>query len=163
MSRIIDNVIAYKILRMLVTPFDKTDAYKLGIIDAKGKVLKKPKDLETEKEKESYDYLHRLVFNLKRLINKLPGGENYTKNLVAAYFLIRESYETYNTHEVEERFHILRETLTTNNLILVEEEIIVKRFLEDIANVTTGIANPELPLFKKKSTRKIKSFIIKRK
>lgn len=163
MSRIIDNVIAYKILHMLVTPFDKTDAYKLGIIDAKGKVLKKPKDLVTEKEKDAYDYLHRLVFNLKRLINKLPGGETYTKNLVAAYFLIRESYETYNTHNVESRFHTLRETLTTNNMILVEEEIIVKRFLEDIANVTTGIANPELPLFKKKNTKKVKSFIIKRK
>lgn len=163
MSRIIDNVIAYKILHMLVTPFDKTDAYKLGIIDAKGKVLKKPKDLVTEKEKDAYDYLHRLVFNLKRLINKLPGGETYTKNLVAAYFLIRESYETYNTHNVESRFHTLRETLTTNNMILVEEEIIVKRFLEDIANVASGIANPELPLFKKKNTKKVKSFIIKRK
>ena len=163
MSRVIDNVIAYKILHMLVTPFVKTDAYALGIIDAKGKVLKKPKDVVTEKEKESYDYLHRLVFNLKRLINKLPGGEAYTKNLVAAYFLIRESYETYNTHNVESRFHNLRETLTNNNINLVEEEIIVKRFLEDIANTTAGIANPSLPLFKKKNTKKVKSFILTRK
>lgn len=162
MSRTVDNLIALRILSMLVKPFNKTDAYKLGIIDASGKVLKHAKDLKTEQEKDSYDYLHRLVFNIKRLLNKLPGGDTYTKNLVAAYFLIRESYETYNTHDVEERFKKLVETVNKNNLILVEEEIIVNRFLEDIANVTTGIANPELPLIKKKKPKKVSSYIIKR-
>ena len=162
MSRTVDNLIALRILSMLVKPFNKTDAYKLGIIDASGKVLKHAKDLKTEQEKDSYDYLHRLVFNIKRLLNKLPGGDTYTKNLVAAYFLIRESYETYNTHDAEERFKKLVETVNKNNLILVEEEIILNRFFEDIANVTTGIANPELPLIKKKKPKKVSSFIIKR-
>lgn len=161
MSRTVDNLIALRILSMLVTPFNKSEAFKLGIINASGKVLKQTKELVTDKEKDSYDYLHRLVFNLKRLLNKLPGGDTYTKNLVAAYFLIRESYETYNTHDVESRFITIVESIKT--VSMVEEEIIVNRFLEDIANVTTGIANPELPLFKKKSTKKVKSFIIKRK
>ena len=31
---------AYQFLTKLTTPFDKTDAYRLGIIDEKGKVLK---------------------------------------------------------------------------------------------------------------------------
>ena len=45
------------------------DAYKLGIIDKNGKVLRKAKNVETFKEKEAYTILHRFVFNLKRLIN----------------------------------------------------------------------------------------------
>ena len=39
MSRIIDALVAYRILKLLVTPWKKTMAYKLGIIDDKGKVL----------------------------------------------------------------------------------------------------------------------------
>lgn len=158
MSRIVDNLIAYKILSMLVTPFDKTDAFRLGIIDASGKVLKLSKDLKTEEEKTAYDYLHRLVFNLKRLLNKLPGGDNLTKNLVAAYFLVKESYETYNTIDIDERFYTLMETINDKDIILVEEEIIVKRFVEDEGmpvNNTTGIANPLLPLKKKKKVKPI--------
>lgn len=157
-SRIVDNLIAYRILSMLVTPFDKTDAFRLGIIDANGKVLKLSKDLRTDEEKSSYDYLHRLVFNLKRLINKLPGGDTYTKNLVAAYFLVKESYETYNTIDIDERFHTLMETINDKDIILVEEEIIVKRFMEEEGlpvNNTTGIANPILPLKKKKKVKPI--------
>lgn len=160
MSRIVDNLIAYKILSMLVTPFEKTDAFNLGIIDASGKVLKISKDLKTDDEKSAYDYLHRLVFNLKRLLNKLPGGENITKNLVAAYFLVKESYENYNTIDVEDRFYALLETINDSDIILVEEEIIVKRFLDEDegglpTNNTTGIANPILPLVKKKLKRKV--------
>ena len=160
MSRIVDNLIAYKILSMLVTPFDRTNAFKLGIIDASGKVLKIGKDLKTDDEKSAYDYLHRLVFNLKRLLNKLPGGENITKNLVAAYFLVKESYENYNTVDVEDRFYALLETINDSDIILVEEEIIVKRFLDEEegglpTNNTTGIANPILPLVKKKLKRKV--------
>jgi len=158
MSRIIDNVLAYKILRMLITPFIKTPAFRLGIIDARGKILKHSKDLTTAEEKDAYNYLNRLVFNLKRLINKLPGGENYLKSLVAALFLIKESYETYNTTNIEMRFNELVEAINTNDISLIEETIIVQRFLEDgaIANVTgAGIANPELPLSVKKKPNKI--------
>jgi hypothetical protein len=159
MSRIVDNLIAYRILSMLVTPFDKSDAFKLGIIDSSGKVLRISKDLKSEEEKYSYDYLHRLVFNLKRLINKLPGGDNYTKNLVAAYFLVKESYETYNTIDIDYRFHTLMENINEKGIILVEEEVIVTRFMEEEGlpvNNTTGISNPILPLVKKKTKKKVK-------
>ena len=39
MSRVIDALVAYRVLKLLVTPFNKTKAFALGIIDAKGKVL----------------------------------------------------------------------------------------------------------------------------
>ena len=63
----LDNLLAFRILYMLVTPFEKTDAYKFGIIDKDGNALKKSKDLKTSKEKDSYTNLTRLVFSLKQI------------------------------------------------------------------------------------------------
>ena len=50
MSRVIDAVIAYRVLKLLVTPFDKTKAFELGIIDDKGKVLIKSRNIETAEQ-----------------------------------------------------------------------------------------------------------------
>ena len=73
---VIDTYIVYKIISILVKDWDEQDAYKLGIIDNKGKVLKKAKELDTSKEKAAYTVLVRFVFNLKRLLNKVPGGRS---------------------------------------------------------------------------------------
>ena len=50
-TRAIDLLIAYRVIKMLVTPFNKQPAYQYGIIDDKGKVLKKFLSLKTTKEK----------------------------------------------------------------------------------------------------------------
>ena len=39
MGKFVDSIIAYRILKLLVTPFEDTEAYKLGIIDNKGKEI----------------------------------------------------------------------------------------------------------------------------
>ena len=57
----------YQFIRLLVTPFNKTDAFKQGIIDKDGKYLKKQKDLLTTDEKKASTLFHRLVFNIKKL------------------------------------------------------------------------------------------------
>lgn len=72
MSRVVDNLIAFRMLYMLVTPFDQTDAFKFGIIDKEGVALKKSKDLKTTAEKDSYTNLHRLVFSLRDCLVKYP-------------------------------------------------------------------------------------------
>ena len=59
MGRFVDSLIAYRILKLLVTPFDKTDAYKLGIIDAKGKELKRMQELNSVNERDAYTLLKR--------------------------------------------------------------------------------------------------------
>ena len=69
-SPAIDAFITFRFLKLLVTPFDKTEAYKLGIIDERGKVLKKYRSLERVEERRAYTILHRLVFNIKKLIEK---------------------------------------------------------------------------------------------
>tara|TARA_R110002153_G_scaffold209146_1_gene361643 strand:- start:229 stop:783 length:555 start_codon:yes stop_codon:yes gene_type:complete len=71
MSRVIDAVIAYRVIKLLVTPFNKTNAFKLGIIDEKGKVLKKSRDISDPKERNAYTLLIRFVFNLKRILSKV--------------------------------------------------------------------------------------------
>ena len=78
MSRVIDGLIAYRILKLLVTPFNKTKAFELGIIDEKGQVLIKSKDWrnafpagERAKARKHYTLLIRFVFNLKRLLSKV--------------------------------------------------------------------------------------------
>lgn len=132
MSRLVDNLLAFRILTMLVQPFEQTDAYRLGIIDASGKNLKKTTSLKTSEEKDAYTYLHRLVFNLKKIINKFPGDESKTKNLVAALFLVKEYYQSSNktTSLMEERYAKIVDILN-KDVTLVEEEIIVNKFLNE--------------------------------
>ena len=42
--RIIDTLIVFRILKMLTTPFNKQQAFKLGFIDKNGKRIKKIKN-----------------------------------------------------------------------------------------------------------------------
>jgi hypothetical protein len=139
MSRVIDNIVAYRILKMLITPFGETEAYHLGIIDIHGKALRKVSSLTTEAEKDAYTYLHRLVFSLKKILNKLPGGESKLKSLVAALWLVKEQYETGkgSTAMLEEKFAQLLKMMD-NRVSLVEEEIIVKKFLEEDGGAVGG-------------------------
>jgi hypothetical protein len=157
MSRIVDNLVAYRILSMLVTQFEDTPAYKLGIIDKTGKNLKKTSTLKTSEERNAYSYLHRLVFNMKKIINKIPGGENKLKSLIAALFLVKEYYEngSRTTSLMEERYIKIMEVLK-NNVTLVEEEIIVNKFLseEGIANVTGAAVSTDQPKIDSKNIKK---------
>jgi len=93
MGRFVDSFITYRILQLLVTPFDQTPAYKLGIIDKKGKELKSMDQLNTVQERDAYTLLHRLVYRLKKIIEKVPIENKKLLSLAAAYSLIRENYE----------------------------------------------------------------------
>ena len=123
-TRYIDNLIALRILHMLVTPFEDTPAYQMGLVDKNGKKVRDPK---TEQEKDSYDYLTKLVFNMKKIINKLPGGENKIKNLVAALYLIKESYRTNIEYVSEEEWY----KIVHSDVILVEESIQYEMYCEE--------------------------------
>jgi hypothetical protein len=150
---------------MFVTPFDKTPAYRLGIIDEKGKILRKMADLRTDEERNAYTYLHRLVFNLKRILNKLPGGESKLKNIVAAFFLIKECYEKNDTTALlEEKYMVILQKLEEQNITLVEEELFVEEFLmlneDGPANVTGAGVSTDIPVAKMKSGRRYAAFVV---
>lgn len=171
MSRLVDNLIAYRILSMLVVPFTDTKAYKLGIIDKNGKNLRKTSTLKTSEERDSYNYLNRLVFNMKKIINKLPGGDSKLKNIIAALFLIREYYESGNrtTSLMEEKYLRILHKLE-NGVCLVEEEITVLKFLElgvideeVVANVTGVNVSTDTPAPLKKNISKYKQMARRKK
>lgn len=173
-----DNLIALKVLYMLVQPFNRTEAYRLGVIDADGKLLVKTRD-QTKEQKDAYNYLDRLVFNLKRLIGKLPGGKSLFASFVAALYLIRE--EKMTTAQIEERFNEILSKITEQNATLVEESLIVEEFLEmytedgavagipgngqvgapasgSPANVTGSKVSTDIPTIRKKKPRKFARF-----
>ena len=80
-------------MKILVTPFDKQEAFKYGIIDKKGKVLRKWSTIIKPQEKKSYTILHRFIFNLKRILQKAGLGGKLGTFAVALATLIREHQE----------------------------------------------------------------------
>ena len=90
-SRGADLYFVFRFLRLLTMKYEKTAAYKLGIIDKKGKPLKRSSELESVDEKAAYTMLHRLVFKIRRLIEKVPIiGKSILLNYAAALFLLKE-------------------------------------------------------------------------
>ena len=86
-TRAADTFYAFRFLRLLTTPWQKMGAYKLGLIDAQGNILRKA---ETSEERSKYNVFHKLVFNVKRLLNKLPFGKTTIASYLAALYLIKE-------------------------------------------------------------------------
>ena len=99
MGRAIDLFVTYRFLKLLTTPFEKTDAFKFGIIDEKGNRIKKPKsslpavDLNTTEMKNSYTILHKLVFNIKKIFGKVPGLRTKVGTYAAALFLLKDTFK----------------------------------------------------------------------
>jgi hypothetical protein len=120
MGRAIDLLITYRVIKMLVTPFEKQEAYKYGIIDKDGKVLRKAKELKTSKEKDAYTLLHRFVFNLKRLIGLVPGGKSKLGSYAAALGLLLREQKDINAIELERSLY---KHLVDNNLIAYEDDL----------------------------------------
>lgn len=84
-----DLYFTFRFLKLLTTPWTETEAYKLGLIDDNGKRLKSKK-IQSSEEKDAYTSFMRVVFNMKRLIQKLPGGSSKIASYASALLLIRE-------------------------------------------------------------------------
>ena len=104
MGRAIDLFVTYRFIKLLVTPFEKTEAFKLGIIDKDGNRVippkpkvgvwnKTPKPLRTSEEKNAYTVLHKLVFNIKKLFGKVPGLRTKLGTYAAALFLLKDTFK----------------------------------------------------------------------
>tara|TARA_Y100000741_G_C18236037_1_gene551748 strand:- start:993 stop:1604 length:612 start_codon:yes stop_codon:yes gene_type:complete len=97
MGRAVDLFVTYRFLKLLTTPFDKTDAFKFGIIDKDGNRIKN-KDgsvevLRTPDEKGAYTILHKLIFNIKKLFAKVPGLRTKVGTYAAALFLLKDTFK----------------------------------------------------------------------
>lgn len=90
-SKPIDLFLTYQFLRRLSTPFKEWDAYKLGIIDKEGNVIRKSSTFTKPEEVSAWGYFDRMVANLKKLIEKFPGGKMRIASYAAALLLLREN------------------------------------------------------------------------
>ena len=123
MSRAVDLFVTYRFLKLLVTPWHKQEAFKLGIIDKDGKALKKARDLGKESERAAFTLLHRLVFNLKRIMMKIPGVRTQLGTYATALFLLKEHYKIENLPEGEVTKYLLENKLVDMNDNISEEVI----------------------------------------
>ena len=109
MGRAIDLFVTYRFIKLLVTPFNKTDAFDLGIIDEKGNRQIDPStnratELNTIAEKNAYTILHKLVFNIKKIFEKVPGLRTKLGTYAAALFLLKDTFkESVDDPDVFER------------------------------------------------------------
>ena len=101
MGRAIDLFVTYRFIKLLVTPFDKTPAFKLGIIDKNGNRIKEktvsrgmqPTILIGDEKKSAYTVLHKLVFNIKKIFAKVPGLRTKLGTYAAALFLLKDTFK----------------------------------------------------------------------
>ena len=150
----------YQFLKKLVTPFEKTEAFELGIIDKDGKILKKRRDLETTEEKGAYNLSDTLVWNLKKIMGKIPFGKSKLASYAAALWLIKEQGNGkvfVDEKEMEKQFFdyfekIQSDELTENVYDNVTDKVVIgilqaydeeqashSKFLT-LANVYTGLS-----------------------
>ena len=140
--RIIDTLIVFRILKMLTTPFNKQQAFKLGFIDKNGKRIKKIKNEQglmvdnnpkTRMEKSSMTFLHRLVFNLKRIIEKVPFGKTAFASYAVALLLLKEETNL-DQEQTDQLFEDFYKYLKENNVMnaeMISEAIDVGKLYED--------------------------------
>lgn len=170
MGRFVDSMIALRILTLLVTPFENTPAFRLGIIDAKGKELKKMSSLNTIELRDAYTLLHRLVYRLKRIIEKVPIDNKKLVSLAAAYSLIRECSEKGEEPiDLEVRYinimkqELHEEILLVDKILNENKMFTFKQFTEEVGGVAAnnaaaspGVAGlpPDQPPVSKRAQKK---------
>jgi len=124
---LVDLFMVYNFLKRLATPFSEWEAYKLGIIDERGNILKKKKEFTLQKERSAFGVFDTMILKLKRLIEKVPGGKTRLASYAAALYLIKEgqNYTEETPDEVlEEQFMSHYMTLTESDINLQFEEIV---------------------------------------
>jgi len=153
-SKFGDLLLAYNFIKRLITPFDETDAFKLGIIDERGKKIKDPK---TKEEELSFSTFNKLIFNIKKIIERLPGGKSKLASYGAALFLIKEHANPKEEYTDEEIMQALEENM---DYLAKHDPKTFKNLFEDApATSTAGVAgtgddSSVVPVKKKKKIEK---------
>lgn len=154
----VDLFLVYSFVRKLTTPFVEWEAYKLGIIDSEGNLLKSRKSFKTVAERDAFGHFDLMVLNLKRLIEKLPGGKAKIATYAAALYLVREN--SLIKEEVSSRFENMSDQMI-EEVVFQEffEGILVPYFESEAPNMTVGSGaiaglgygeSPEPPIKRKK-------------
>jgi len=157
-SNALNYVVLYKIISRMIRPIKDTQAYKLGIVDEKGKILRKRRNLETQEEKDALTRLDIFVFNLKRILG--PLGRSKLVNIVGALYLLKEqdNLDIFDDEEnrfvlIESRYSTFLKSLSTEDYLFIEE---IVNAVGDGSNIAGLTGDPPVDLKKKKKKDKKK-------
>ena len=141
---LVDLFLVYQFIRRLTTPFTEWDAYKYGVIDKDGNILKDKSQRKTREEKDSLKTYDVMILNLKRLLEKLPGGSSRLASYAAALWLIREwnhfsedslLTEDLNESDIIESLDLFLETYFYYTTLV---EDVNKKMMEDGIGMSAG-------------------------
>ena len=132
---VVDIFMVYQFLKRLATPFNKWDAFKEGVISAKGDILIK-KNKRTQKQKKSFQIFDVMILKLKRLLGKIPGGKTRIASYAASLWLIKEDWQN-----MPEEYLLSEGTELDVDFLSYMREARNKKFQEFIAQ----ISNEEAP------------------
>lgn len=129
---VVDLFLVYSFIRKLVTPFEKWDAYKLGIIDNQGNVIIPRSKFTLNSQKKAFGIFDQMVLNMKKLLGKLPGGQTKLASYAAALWLIREEQRIDATNFITEA--------------AIEEDIVsaLDRFISENGDIIAEGAKKEI-------------------
>ena len=157
-SNALNYVVLYKLISRMIKPIKKTKAYELGIVDEKGKILRKRRTLKTKEEKDALTRLDIFVFNLKRVLG--PLGRSKLANIVGAMYLLKEqdNLEIFDDEEnrfvlIESRYASFLESLSREDYLFIEE---IVNAVGDGSNIAGLTDEPPVDLKKKKKKDKKK-------
>jgi len=137
MSRFVDTVVAYRLLRMLATPIQRSDAFKLGIVDKDGKKIKEPL---SQQELNAYSLLQRFVFKVQRALTRSSDSNARRLLTFAAAMAILKEY----TEDDEDNVEALLEVYMQDEDVIEQAKLLENYNLISFRNYReeeTGVAN----------------------
>lgn len=141
MKETIDLFLAYKFLKNLVVPFEQWPAYKLGIIDKDGAVLIPRRERLSSEQKAAFGYFDIITLNLKRLLQKLPGGKSTIASYAAAYLLLKEYPKKKNQLSMKEDQDMEVDVDQLEQQLLIYMEEVAAYFNESVPVNNAGGGN----------------------
>lgn len=133
------TIAVYLILKKLMLPWEEWDAYKLKIIDKDGKKIKHP---ATSKEREAWDMLTRLCWNIKKITTKFVGKSKFAQYFSCAY-LLKDSLNYY----IELNQERLNETLLSD--MTFKKQSLMNNLIKNVSegtSVQTMVNEPDCVL-----------------
>lgn len=122
-KKVIDIYIVYEIIKRLSTPFTDTEAFNLGLIDDKGILQKRRRDM-TPQERQELTLFDLMIINIKKYLAKLPGGDSKLRNFATALFLIKEDIN-HGAVEIDDIVSLVEEITTEKTFAELNEETTV--------------------------------------
>jgi len=141
-NKLVDIYILYRIVKDLSTPFEETDAFKLGLIDKKGDRLRdstgKKVKADTKEQRDADTYYDRFIRNLKKVMTKVGLGSKIA-TFAAALWLIKEETERKHTlteDSFKDEDGVLTEIVANIQYLEKNSNKKYKELQEEIANAT---------------------------